>query len=123
MQNDLKRCFTSCCHFINNRSATEDAYEEAVRHKYRIFTGPGPSETIISCRNASGFDRAVENSVGVYFGMRMRRAYGTIIQDGKRPLVFDNITGELLREATDEDIKKWKGAWKQAVSLAPVCFS
>lgn len=119
MQNDLKRCFAGCCHFINNQPVTGDAYEEAVRRKCLIFTGPGPSETIISCRNGSGFNKTVEDSVGVYFGMRMRRTYGTIIQDGKRPLVFDNATGELLREATGEDIKKWKGAWKEAVSQSP----
>lgn len=121
MQNDLKRCFTGCCHFINNRPVTRDEYEQGVGRKCLIFTGPGPSETIISCRNANGFNKAVESSVGVYFGVRMRRTYGTIIQDGKRPLVFDNVTGELLREATVEDINKWKGAWKEAMSQAPVC--
>jgi hypothetical protein len=48
----------------------------------------------------------------------VRRAYGTLIPDGRNPSVFDKITGNFRREATDEDLHEWREAWSKSVKNA-----
>jgi len=97
---------------------TESDYELAVQRNQPSLNLPGPVETLISCRKAGGFQESVETSVGFYLGSGMRRAYGTLIPDGKKPSVFDRITGKFLRQATNADLRKWREAWSEAVKNA-----
>lgn len=115
MPDELRRCFGGCCHFVNNRPVTQSDYESAVKRNQPNFNLPGPLEILISCRKDSGFSKSVEDCVGFYLGSGMRRAYGTLIADGKRPYVFDNLTGNFLREATEADLHKWREAWTESV--------
>ena len=115
MPDELRRCYVGCCRFINNRPVAESDYEEAVRKNQPNLNVPGPVESLISCRKAGGFPESVEASIGFYLGSRVRRAYGTLMPLGERPSVFDKVTGNLLRQATDADLKKWREAWNEAV--------
>jgi hypothetical protein len=107
-----------CCHFVNNRPTTENDYERAVQRNQPSLNLPGPVERLIPCRKAGGLQESVEASVGFYLGPGLRRAYGTLIPDGKKPSVFDKITGNFLREATNGDLRKWREAWSEAVKNA-----
>lgn len=118
MSDELRRCFSKCCHFVNNQPVTQSDYELAVQRNQPSFNQPGPVETLISCRKAGGFQESVEASVGFYLGSAMRRAYGTMIPAGKNPSVFDKISGNFLRQATKADLEKWREAWSEAVRNA-----
>jgi|SRR5450755_3540894 hypothetical protein len=115
MRDELRRCFARCCHFVNNQPVTPRDYELAVERNQPSFNLPGPVETLISCRKAGGFQESVETSVRFYLGSGLRRAYGTLIPDGKKPSVFDKITGSFLRQATNADLRKWREAWSESV--------
>ena len=73
-------------------------------------------ETFIPCgKNRGEVQEATEISVGFYLGSRMKRAFGALIPDGKMPVIFERATGRFLREATNEDMQKWKEAWNKAL--------
>jgi hypothetical protein len=116
MPDELRRCFARCCHFVNNQPVTQSEYELAVKRNQPSFNLPGPVETLIACRKGgAGLEESVETSVGFYLGSGLRRAYGTMIPDGKNPSVFDKITGNFLRQATNADLRKWREAWNEAL--------
>ena len=118
MPDELRRCVNECCHFVNNRPVSESDYEKAVQKNQSDMDHPGPVESLISCRKAGGVQESVEASVGFYIGSHMRRAYGTLIPEGKPPSVFDKATGNFLRQASSADLKKWRDAWSKAVKTA-----
>jgi hypothetical protein len=115
MPDELRYCFTRCCHFVNNQPTSQLEYEKAVERNKPGFGLPGPSESLITCRKSTGFPEAVEKSVGFYLGTGMLRAYGTMMPEGKLPSVFEKATGRFLRQATLEDIKKWQDAWGKEI--------
>ena len=118
MPDELRRCWLlGCCHFVNNQPVTPEEYEEAVKRNQPGFGLPGPTESLISCRKTGGQD-AAEISTGFYLGTRVKRAFGTVIPDGKMPYIYDRATGNLLREATEADIRKWNEAHRKAVEDA-----
>ena len=114
MQDDLRRCYRGCCWFVDNQSVTPYSYENAVGRLQTALL-PGPSETLIACREIGGQQEAVEKAVGFFLGSPMRRAFGTLIPNG-RTLLFRRADGQFLREATDEDIKRWNDAWRDYVN-------
>ena len=118
MPDELRHCFAGCCHFVSNQSVAQSDYELAVQKNQPNLNLPGPVETLISCRNAGGLQETVEASVGFYLGTGLRRAYGTLIPDASNPSVFDKITGNFRREATDEDLHEWREAWSKSVKNA-----
>jgi hypothetical protein len=118
MSDELRFCFPRCCHFVNNQPVTKVEYEKAFERNKTPFGLPGPVEALIPCRNDSGFTKNVENSVRFYLGAGMRRAFGTLIADGKMPSVFDSRNDQFLREATAEDTKLWRDAWAKEVEKA-----
>jgi hypothetical protein len=113
MENELRRCFVGCCRFVNNQSVAEAEYERAVTPQSSLSIKTTP-ETFIACRKGSGQHRAVETSVGFFLGQSMYRAFGTFLPTGKT-FIFDSTNGQLLREATEADIKKWNDAWRAFV--------
>jgi hypothetical protein len=115
MPDELRRCYVGCCHFVNNRPVSQSDYELAVQRNQPTLNLPGPVEIFISCRKGRGFQKSVEDSVGFYLGSGMKRAYGTLIPDGKPEYLFDNGTGNFLRQASAADLHKWREAWNEAV--------
>lgn len=110
---DLRFCFQGCCHFINNRSVSLAEYNSFQRPLF----GSSVAEVQIPCRNNPGdFQRAIEDSVGFYLGLPVKRAFGALLPTGGRAIVIDGRTGARLREATDGDIKKWNDAWSRLVA-------
>jgi hypothetical protein len=118
MPDDLRFCASGCCYFVNNRPATRIAYE-LTAHAYELGLNISePDETIIPCRKASGrLQYAIESTLGFYIGFRLPRATGTSILEDKNPLVFDHATGDFLRMATDDDIRRWNVARRQLSRL------
>ena len=109
---DLRFCFQGCCQFINNRAVSLAEYNSVQRPLF----GSSVAEVQIPCRNKPGdFQRAVEDSVGFYLGLPVNRAFGTLLPTGGRAVVMDGQTGDRLREATDDDIKKWNEALSRLV--------
>lgn len=118
MSDELRFCFKECCHFVNNKSVSENDYESAVRKNQPNLTVPGPVEILISCRDDKGHAKAAERAVGFYIGTGVRRAYGTLIPEHEHLYVFDNSNGKFLRHATDADLHKWREAWNESVKHA-----
>jgi len=120
MSDELRRCWgAGCCRFVNNQPVTLEEYEKAVQRNQPGFNLPGPVEIFIGCRkNVDGVQEATETAVGFYLGSGMKRAFGTVIPDGEPPSLFERTTGKFLRKVTDEDMQKWREAWKKAVDAA-----
>src|SRR5438309_795983 len=102
MPPEIKRCFMRCCHFVDNRPTSQPDYEKTFQNQVEI---------LIPCRKfpADSFPTKVEEATGFYLGAPFHRAFGTLIPAGS-PLVYNRVTGERLREATTDDIKKWNEA-------------
>jgi hypothetical protein len=107
MPTELKRCFAGCCHFVDNRAVSQADYDKAFQNQIEI---------LIACRNipAGHHQKNVEAATGFYLGSRFRRAYGTLLPAGGA-IVFNSITGEMLRDASSEDIKNWNNEWERLI--------
>ena len=110
MPSEIKRCFLGCCRFVDNRLVDQSDYERAFQNQVDI---------LIACRNIPDghHQRQVEDAAGFYLGSPFQRAYGTLLPAGA-PFVYNNRTGERLRQARTEDIKKWNDEWKRRVAKA-----
>jgi CheY-like chemotaxis protein len=121
LPSDLRFCASGCCHFVNNRPATQSGYELAARAYGPSLDLRGPLETLIPCRKSAGrIQYVTENSVGFYLGLRLPRTTGIPILEGANRLVFDTATGEFLRVATDTDIRQWNTAHRQIETVAKI---
>ena len=114
MPDDLRFCVWGCCHFVNNRPTTRVAYQ-LTAHAYKLgLNSPEPDETIIPCRKAVGrLQYSIESSLSFYIGFRLPRTTGLSIHEDENALVFDHVTGDFLRVATDDDIRRWNVARRQ----------
>lgn len=114
---DLRFCPQGCCRFINNRAVNKNEYDEVVG---RAPFGPPIVEALIPCRHipAGHHQKNVEGATGFYLGAPMKRTFGTLLPTGTNAIVFDVATGERLREATVEDIKKWNDAGRSQIEAA-----
>lgn len=109
---DLRFCLQGCCRFINNLPVSNVEYDAVPRP----VVGPSIVEAQIPCRkNIPNVQKITEEEVGFYLGAPQKRIGSTLMTTGGKDIVFDASTGKHLREATDDDMKKWKGAWSQAV--------
>lgn len=109
---ELRFCPQGCCRFINDRAVSNAEYDAVPRP----IVGQFVVEALIPCRHITNkVQKATEDAAGFYLGAPLRRAFGTLIATAGKPIVFDALTEKRLREATDEDMKKWNDAWKQAV--------
>lgn len=108
MPPEIKRCVQSCCCFVDNREVTKPEYERAFQNQVEI---------LIPCRKfpADSFPKQVEQATGFYLGTPFRRAFGTLLPAGG-PFIYNHTTGERLREATTDDIKKWNEAHNRLVA-------
>jgi CheY-like chemotaxis protein len=119
LPNDLRFCASGCCHFVNNRPASQSGYELAARAYGPSIDLRGPIETLIPCRQTAGrIQYEAENSVGFYLGVRLPRTTGIPLLKDSIRLVFDKTSGDFLRMATDEDFRRWNLARLQAVRAA-----
>lgn len=109
---DLRFCPEGCCRFINNLPVNNVEYDSVPRP----IVGPSVVEALIPCRrNLQTAQKTTEDAVGFYLGAPLKRFGGALLAVGSGPFVFDTSTDKYLREATDEDLKKWKEAWSHAV--------
>lgn len=114
MPDDLRFCASGCCRYVNNRATSRSGYEFAARVFELGLNLPEPMETVIPCRKAGGrFQYAIESRLGFYLGLRLPRATGMPVLEDKSLVVFDRSTGEFLRVATDEDLRRWNMARQQ----------
>ena len=118
MPDVLRFCAWGCCHFVNNRAVTKSEYELAVRAYELDFNSSTPVETVIPCRKVKGrLQYAVEGALGFYFGLQLPQAAGISVRGDENLLVFDRATGDFLRVATDEDLRRWNVAHRQLSSI------
>jgi len=118
MPDDLRFCALGCCHFVNSRLTTQCAYELAARGYLLGLNLAEPVRTMIPCRKAGGrINYAVERNLGFYIGLRLPRTTGIPVLEDKNPLVFDATSGDFLRIATDEDLRRWNMARRQALRI------
>ena len=111
---DLRFCASGCCRYVNNRATSRSGYEFAARVFEFGLNLPEPIKTVIPCRKAAGrFQYAIESGLGFYLGLRLPRATGIPVLEDKSPVVFDHSTGEFLRVATAEDLRRWNMARQQ----------
>jgi hypothetical protein len=114
MPDELRFCAWGCCRLVNNRSVTKNGYELAARAYELDFNLSKPVETVIPCRkSADRLQYAMESALGFYLGLRLPPARGIPILNDNSALVFDHATGDFLRVATDEDIRRWNVARRQ----------
>jgi CheY-like chemotaxis protein len=118
-QNDLRFCAAGCCHFVNSRPTSQSEYELSARAYGPSLDLRGPMETLIPCRKtADRIQYETENSVGFYLGSRLPRTTGIPLLQDSVQVVIDRTTGALLRVATDEDLRRWNVARRQAAKAA-----
>jgi hypothetical protein len=118
MPDDLRFCASGCCRSVNNRAITKGGYELAARSYQLGLSLSEPVETLIPCRKAAGrIQYAVESRLGFYLGLRLPRASGIPALGDKNLVVFDQVTGDFLRAATDEDVRKWNTARRLVLSI------
>jgi hypothetical protein len=111
MPDDLRFCVWGCCHFVNNRPTTRIAYQLTAHAHELGLNSPEPDEIIIPCRKARARLRySIESELGFYIGLRLPRSTGILAPETGNPLVFDDASGEYLRVATDDDIRRWNVA-------------
>jgi hypothetical protein len=119
MSNDLRFCASGCCHFVNNRPASQTAYELAARAYGSSLDLRGPMETLIPCRKTAGhLQYEAENSVGFYLGLRLPRTTGIPLLKDSTRLVFERVSGDFLGIAKDEDLRRWNVAYREAGKAA-----
>jgi len=119
MSNDLRFCASGCCHFVNNRPASQTAYELAARANGSSLDLRGPMETLIPCRKTAGhIQYEAENSVGFYLGLRLPRTTGIPLLKDSTRLVFERVSGDFLGIAKDEDLRRWNVAYREAGKAA-----
>jgi hypothetical protein len=99
MTHELRYCSLGCCHFVDNQPVSQADYEKAFCNQIEIW---------IPCRNVpkGHFQKKLEDTVGFYLGTPIHRDFCKV-PSGRPPFAFSSATGERLREATTDDIKRW----------------
>lgn len=111
MPPEIKRCFLGCCRFVDNRPVAKPEYEKAFQNQ---------EEILIPCRAipAGDLEKSVEAEAGFYIGTPLIRGYGTLLPTGRLPFLYHHVTGERLRQATNDDLRKWNEVRNRLVTEA-----
>jgi hypothetical protein len=118
MQDVLRFCARGCCRFVNNRPTTRSGYALAARAYELGVNSSEPVETVIPCRKVAGrLQYAIESTLGFYLGLRLPRARGISVREDENLLIFDHTTGDYLRVATDEDLRRWNAARRHVLRI------
>jgi hypothetical protein len=110
MSQDLRVCFTECCHWINNKQVNESEFEQAVVTADPVHHNPIVMK--VRCPKAlSPASDTIEKRLGFYIGIHSRRT-GTTLPDGRNPPIFEKATDQCRGDATDLDLQQWQQAHK-----------